>query len=138
MTEIQLAAELLWRVNVPPSKVSLGVGFYGRSFTLQDPSCSKPGCKFSGASRPGKCTNTGGYLAYYEIQDILKKNADIKVQHDNHAAVKYFSWDKDQWISFDDKLTFEQKVRWANDVGMSGLLVWASDLGMSLNPRCTS
>jgi len=54
LTEIKLATELLWRVNVPPSKVTLGWGFYGRSFTLSDPSCSAPGCPFSGASKPGE------------------------------------------------------------------------------------
>jgi GH18 family chitinase len=56
LTEIKLATELLWRVGVPPSKVFLGFGFYGRSFTLADPSCSKPGCPFTGASNPGKST----------------------------------------------------------------------------------
>lgn len=115
-------------MEVPPSKVVLGLGFYGRSFTLADPSCSKPGCRFSDASRPGVCTNTGGFLAYYEIGDILSKNKGISLQHDKEAAVKYFSWDQDQWISFDDKETFAQKVAWANDVGMSGVMIWASDL----------
>lgn len=113
---------------MPPSKVALGLGFYGRSFTLTDSACNTPGCRFRDASRPGVCTNTAGFLAYYEIQDILTKNKDIRVQHDKDAAVKYFSWDKDQWISFDDKTTFAQKVAWANDVGMSGVLLWASDL----------
>ncbi|EZF35684.1 hypothetical protein H109_04882 [Trichophyton interdigitale MR816] len=37
LTEIKLAAELLWRVKVDPSQVALGFGFYGRAFTLQDP-----------------------------------------------------------------------------------------------------
>lgn len=54
LTEIKLATELLWRVGVPPGKVVLGFGFYGRSFTLADPSCSQPGCRFSGASKPGE------------------------------------------------------------------------------------
>lgn len=129
LTEIEAAAQLLWRVGIPPDKVALGFGFYGRSFTLQDPDCSEPGCRFSNASRPGVCTDTGGYLAYYEVQDILDKHSDIKVHHDKTAAVKYFSWDKDQWISFDDKDTFKQKIDWANDIGMSGSLIWASDLG---------
>lgn len=109
--------------------MAVGFGFYGRSFTLDDPSCATPGCLFSNASRPGICTDTGGYLAHYEIQDILERNPDIEVQYDEEAAVKYFSWDNDQWISFDDKTTFAQKVDWANEMGMSGSLIWASDLG---------
>lgn len=30
LTEIKLAAELFWRVNIPPAKIVLGFGFYGR------------------------------------------------------------------------------------------------------------
>lgn len=129
LTEIKLAAELLWRVGVSPAQVSLGFGFYGRSFTLQDPSCNTPGCAFSDAANPGVCTNTGGYLAYYEVQDILTKNPEIQVQHDEEAAVKYFSWNTNQWISYDDEETFKQKTDWGNDIGFGGSLIWASDLG---------
>jgi hypothetical protein len=82
LTEIQRAAELLWRVNIPPSQVSMGFGFYGRAFTLADPSCNTPGCAFSGASTAGVCTGTGGYLAYYEIENILLTNPDILPVYD--------------------------------------------------------
>ncbi|KAH8689785.1 hypothetical protein GQ44DRAFT_744815 [Phaeosphaeriaceae sp. PMI808] len=130
LTEIKLAAELFWRVDIPPSKVALGFGFYGRAFTLADPSCNTPGCPFSGGAKKGACTATSGYLAHYEIQDILNKNKkrDLTVVHDEEAAVKYLHWDNDQWISFDDADTFKQKKEWANSVGFSGSLIWASDL----------
>jgi chitinase len=60
LTEIKMAAELFWRVNIPPSKLSLGFGFYGRAFTLADPSCTSPGCAFSSGAKPGVCTGTSG------------------------------------------------------------------------------
>lgn len=134
LTEIKIAAELFWRVKIPPSKIVLGLGFYGRSFTLSDPSCTKPGCPFSGASSPGPCTDTGGILGYYEIQDILrgtttKKRDTISPTHDATDAVNYFTFDKDQWVSYDDAVTFKQKTDWANSVGLGGVLIWASDLG---------
>jgi chitinase len=50
------------------------------------------------------------------------------VHHDEEAAVKYMTWDNDQWISYDDADTFKQKKEWANNVGFSGSLIWASDL----------
>ncbi|KAG6039144.1 hypothetical protein E4U41_003160 [Claviceps citrina] len=128
LTEIKLAAELFWRVKIPAHKIALGFGFYGRAFTLSSPSCTTPGCPFSGGAKPGVCTKTSGYLAYYEVQDILKKNSNIKVIHDKEAAVKYFTFDTNQWISYDDRDTLKQKVDWANDVGFSGSLIWASDL----------
>ncbi|KAM7216064.1 hypothetical protein V8F06_008537 [Rhypophila decipiens] len=129
LTEIKLACELLWRVGVKPSQVSLGFGFYGRSFTLADPSCSTPGsCRFSDGGAPGKCTASPGYLGYYEIQDIIAQNPGITIHHDQEAAIKHITWSGNQWIAYDDADTFKQKVDWANSVGFSGSLIWASDL----------
>lgn len=48
--------------------------------------------------------------------------------HDQEAAVNYFTFDKDQWVSYDDKKTFAQKVKWADSVGLGGLMIWAMDL----------
>lgn len=60
LTEIKLAAELFWRVKIPAYKIALGFGFYGRVVTLANPSCTKPGCPFSGGAKPGVCTKTSG------------------------------------------------------------------------------
>lgn len=56
MTEIKDALQLLWRNNVPADKVNLGLPFYGRTYTLADPQCAAPGCKFNGPGNPGSCT----------------------------------------------------------------------------------
>lgn len=126
LTEIKLSMELLWRNNVAPEQVVLGLGFYGRSFQLQDKSCSTPGCEFAGAAEPGSCTKNGGTLAYFEIQDIIK-DQNPKVIHDKAAASKYFVYGRDQWVSFDDADTFTQKVDYANSVGLGGLMIWSVD-----------
>jgi chitinase len=49
--------------------------------------------------------------------------------YDKTAAVKYMAWDDDQWISYDDADTFKDKIKWADDIGFAGSLIWASDLG---------
>jgi chitinase len=138
LTEIKSALELFWRVDINPSDLVLGFGFYGRSFTLADPTCSTPGCPFKGASDPGPCSDTGGMLAYYEIMSVLKdtsgkKRDTISPMHDKEAAVNYFTFDHDQWVSFDDETTFKQKVDWADTIGMGGAMIWASDLGRRRN-----
>ncbi|KAH6871039.1 hypothetical protein B0T10DRAFT_417778 [Thelonectria olida] len=127
LTEIKESVALLWRNDVPPGKVVLGTGFYGRSFELAKSSCNKPGCTFSGAARKGKCTAEAGILGYFEIQDILK-NEKVKKVHDKEAAVNYITFDDDQWVSYDDNTTFSQKVKWADSVGLGGLMIWAIDL----------
>lgn len=111
LTEIKLAVELLWRVNIPPEKVVLGTGFYGRAFQLSDPKCNTPGCAFSGAANPGPCTDAAGTLAYFEIMDIISgDSAKTSLVHDEIDAVNYFTFGENQWVSFDNNMTFQQKV----------------------------
>jgi len=64
LTEIELGLDLLWKNGIKPDKVVMGFGFYGRSFTMADPSCSVPGCTFSSAGIAGDCTGEPGILSY--------------------------------------------------------------------------
>ncbi|EGX92282.1 bacteriodes thetaiotaomicron symbiotic chitinase, putative [Cordyceps militaris CM01] len=127
LTEIDLALDLFWRVGVAPSSIVLGLGFYGRSFTLSDTSCWKPGCLFSGPGAAGECTATAGILSYREIQQVLQKSG-ATAYLDTDAAAKYVVYDKNSWISFDDAETFELKIQYANKIGLAGLMIWAIDL----------
>ena len=127
LTEIQEAMDLLWRNDVDPSKIVMGIGFYGRSFTLGDSSCTKPGCPMNGGGQPGSCTDTSGILSYSEIMEIVK-NVDINGPYwEETAAVMYVTWDDNQWVSYDNNVTMKQKVDWANDHCLGGVMVWALD-----------
>lgn len=129
LTEIQMSVDLLWRVGISPAQIVLGLGFYGRSFQLADPGCGKPGCKFKGAADAGPCTAKAGILGYFEIMDIITAQKP-DVQYDQDAAVNYFQYgpSRDQWVSYDNSKTFQQKVDWANKLGLGGLMIWAVDL----------
>ncbi|KAI0157094.1 hypothetical protein GGR52DRAFT_586914 [Hypoxylon sp. FL1284] len=109
------------------SQISMGFGFYGRSFQLSSSGCSTPGCAFKGGASPGPCSATSGILMYYEIQAILKQLPNLKPTLDKDAAVKYIIFDNDQWVSYDDGDTFSTKIAWANTVGIGGSLIWAVD-----------
>ena len=126
LTEIQVALDLFWRNDINPAKLNLGVGFYGRSYQLSSSSCTTPGCSFSGGGTAAECTKTSGILSYREIVEIIEAN-DLTPTWDKTAAVKYLVWDKDQWVSFDDQETFQQKIKWANANGIGGLSIWALD-----------
>lgn len=99
LTEIGDALNLLWRNNVPASKLNLGLGFYGRSFTLTDPSCTTPGCGFKGGANKGPCSDNSGTLTYKEIKQIIQQY-NLKPYHDEEAAVKWITWNQDQWVSY--------------------------------------
>ncbi|KAG9952210.1 glycoside hydrolase family 18 protein, partial [Aureobasidium melanogenum] len=129
LTEIDLALQLFWRVDVSPSKINLGLAFYGRTFELKNPACTTPGCGFSGPGAEGKCTKTAGILSYSEIQDIIENNKGKYVsKYDQTAGVNYLVYNRNSWVSYDDKTTFQQKINFANERGLSGLLLWAVDM----------
>ena len=118
LTEIKQSFDLLWRNNIDPSKVNMGLGFYGRSFTLSDPGCKDAGCPFSAGGNAGPCTTTAGILSDTEIEAVIKGGATVTT--DPVAAVEIVTWDNDQWVSFDDEKTFKMKFDYANSVCIGG------------------
>ncbi|KAI8944631.1 carbohydrate-binding module family 18 [Xylaria longipes] len=124
LTEIEEGLNLLWRNNVPANKVNLGLGFYGRSYTLKDPDCGEPGCPFTGPGVAGACSGTAGYMSYQISYQLTKGGDEHK---DEEAAVMYYQFDTDQWISYDNEDTLREKVNFANNLGLRGLFIWAID-----------
>ena len=127
LTEIDLALDLFWRVNVDPGKIVLGLGFYGRTFQLTDASCWKPGCTFTGPGAAGQCTQTPGILSYREVNDILTSTG-ATAYLDKDAAARYLVYGNSSWVSYDDAVTIAAKVAYANKMGLAGLMIWAVDL----------
>ncbi|PMD63730.1 glycoside hydrolase family 18 protein, partial [Hyaloscypha bicolor E] len=126
LTEINQTMDLLWRNNINPARVNMGIGFYGRSFTMSDPSCLKAGCPFSGGGNPGPCTASAGILSYQEIEQIIAAGATVTL--DPVAAIEIVTWDTNQWVSYDDTQTLKMKMEYANGKCIGGVLVWAADL----------
>ena len=104
---------------MPPSKVVLGLGFYGRSFTLKNPACNTPGCAFTSGGDPGSCTATSGILSNTEIQRIIDDH-NLVPTLDQKAGVKYMTWNTNQWVSYDDADTYKLKMSYANSLCLAG------------------
>ncbi|KAI9650603.1 hypothetical protein NHQ30_000621 [Ciborinia camelliae] len=134
-TKISAALDLLWQAGVTPGKVVLGQGWYGRSFTLADPRCTTPNgvCQFKTGGKPGSCTATSGILSNAEIQAIIAEN-DVTPFYDEVGAVNWITWGEDQWVSYDDSVTYAQKFSFANDLCLGGMMVWAVDLANQSTP----
>ncbi|KAJ7155607.1 glycosyl hydrolases family 18-domain-containing protein [Mycena filopes] len=119
LTEINEAFKLYWRNGVDPSQMVMGLGFYGRSFTLASADCADPGCIWASGANAGPCSGQAGILMYNEIQSILGQTDDSGATPspalDEDAAVKYVVWDTNQWVSYDDSETFAIKMNYAND-----------------------
>lgn len=129
LTSARDGLDLLWRNDVDPQKVNLGLGWYGRSFTLADPSCNTPGCVFKSGGTPGRCNpspDAAGTLMNAEIIEIIQQNGLTPV-FDKEAAVKWITWNNDQWVSYDDGETTSLKLQAANELCLGGKMIWALD-----------
>ena len=124
---LDIANDILpvWFDSVDPSKINLGIPYYGRGYTLSNTSCTDIGCPYTGSSLPGPCTQSPGVLALREIDQIIKaKNLTSKLIHDE--MVKQITWD-DQWIGYDDRDTIGMKMKWGDEHCLGGPAVWSID-----------
>ncbi|KAM0302887.1 hypothetical protein ACHAPM_003672 [Fusarium culmorum] len=123
VTEIDLALDLLWRNDIDPGQVVMGMGFYGRVFTATSKSCMEPGCTFSSGGKKGDCSRETGILLNSEIDTIIEK-LKITPQLFRKEAVKVATWG-DQWVAYDDEETFKLKSAFAQSRCLGGLMIWA-------------
>jgi chitinase len=123
LTEIKAALDLLWRNDIQPAKVTMGLAYYGRSFTLSSPDCFEPGCTYLSGGNAGECSDTVGFLLNSEIQAIITDNR-LTPQFYQEDAVKAIHWG-DQWVSYDDADTFKIRGDFAKSQCLGGVMVWA-------------
>ncbi|KAF7296695.1 Chitin-binding type-1 domain-containing protein [Mycena chlorophos] len=127
LTEIMATFQLFANVGIDPSRLVMGIGFYGRSFELADPSCTDPGCPFAGAAPAGFCSLSPGTLEFVEIEQIISSQGNADVVFDAEAAVKYLLYNGNDWVSYDDQQTLQMKLQYANSICVSGTVVWSLD-----------
>ncbi|KAL3443940.1 hypothetical protein BJX65DRAFT_298006 [Aspergillus insuetus] len=101
LTEITNTLDLLWRNNIDPNNVVLGLAFYARVFAASSPSCMEPGCLFQ----------SGGNAGIIKIMETQ----DVKPTFNKDAA----------WLTYDNTNIFKLKVQFASSQCLGGVMVWA-------------
>lgn len=115
--------DLIWRNEVPQSKVVMGLAFYSRTFTLSDRKCHTKGCEFDSAGDLGGWSGEIGLPSNAEIARLMASPRP-RFMLDKEAAVRVVVY-RDQWITYDDEDTFKLKVDFARTQCMGGVMVWA-------------
>ncbi|XP_074538457.1 chitotriosidase-1-like [Halichoeres trimaculatus] len=113
-----------WRdQGTPVEKLNMGFATYGRTFLLSSQS-SQVGAPTSGPASAGDFTREAGFWSYYEICGFLQ-GATVHLIEDQKVpyAVK-----QNMWVGFDNKESFETKVRYLKANSFGGAFVWALDL----------
>lgn len=120
----------LLSLNVPASKINLGLAAYGRGYTMTSPpTCAYLGCPALNASLPGPCTSEPGVLSLSEINALLTATpqANLTTQLLPSAGVMALNY-TDQFIAYDDAYTFSLKRALADAHCLGGTMMWSVDL----------
>jgi GH18 family chitinase len=90
LKEIDEHLKALWNTGVEPKKFALGLAYYGRGYTAQDPGCLYYGCPFVGPSTKGLCSNQDSILSNCEIKRKIKEGAQTNMIIGGAASKQLF------------------------------------------------
>ncbi|XP_046385252.1 probable chitinase 10 [Ischnura elegans] len=119
------AANMWVKLGAPKDKLVIGMATYGRTFTLSNPAKYGVNSPASGGGKAGDYTKESGFLAYYEVCEMLRSGASYI--WDDEMKVPYCV-KGDQWVGFDDERSIRNKMQWIKDGGFAGAMVWTVDM----------
>ena len=124
-----------WVENgAPPNKLVMGMPLYGQAFTLNSPDNTGLNAPANQKGQAGEFTRAAGFLAYYEICDMVK-NRGYNVVEDPEGRLGPYAYKDRQWVGYDDKAMIKYKSEYIRKMGFAGGMVWALDLDDFKN-RC--
>ena len=118
---VQFAANYWLQLGCPRNKLLIGLITYGRSFTLSDPAVHGPRAPSRGPGMAGKFTREAGFLAFYEICEMIQAGADVTRMEDE--GVPYLVYN-DQWVGYEDVESLSKKLKFIRNGGFAGAMVW--------------
>ncbi|XP_033938450.2 acidic mammalian chitinase-like [Pseudochaenichthys georgianus] len=114
-----------WKNNgTPVEKLMMGFATYGRTFRLTTSDDDGVGAPVSGPASAGQYTREAGFWAYYEICTFLE-GTTIKWIQDQKVP---YATKNNEWVGFDNRESYEIKVRYLQKEKFGGAFVWALDL----------
>lgn len=117
--------------GVPANKIVLGVPTFGHSYagvTGLSPEDSGPGKPFKKGGAPGPSTRKEGFLAYYEITDMISQKQLI-FGADRLTSTAYgYQQALENWVSFDTPETIKLKAQMVLEQKLRGVIFWSVDM----------
>lgn len=109
--------------GAPAEKIILGMGTYGRSFTLERQENHGLQAAAPQKGTPGPYTREAGSLGYNEICEAFGREKWTVVNDLYHMAP--YAYKERQWVGYDDIDSLAIKARFAVQMGFGGGMVWS-------------
>ncbi|KAF2880907.1 hypothetical protein ILUMI_25265 [Ignelater luminosus] len=106
-----------------PEKLVLGVGVYGRSFTLDNAENNGINAPANQPGRPGPYTNEPGMIGYNEICELQMGEPWTVVWNDPQKVP--YAHQGNQWVGYDNPLSVALKVNYAKEKRLGGVMIWS-------------
>ncbi|KAF5372023.1 hypothetical protein D9615_008091 [Tricholomella constricta] len=128
LLDMQDSVKLYVKAGVDMNKVNLGLAWYGRTYELEDTSCSGYNCDMKGGGVKGVCSDESGILANFEINQLIM-DADVRPRLDPASQTLWFKHGNDI-ITYDDDGTLAAKADFAKSSCFGGTMIWSIDQNM--------
>ncbi|PYH81652.1 hypothetical protein BO82DRAFT_383487 [Aspergillus uvarum CBS 121591] len=93
--------------------------------------CTGPECTYVGpdsGATPGRCTQTAGYIANAEINEIIATNPTVQVLFDSGSDSDIIVYNETQWVGYMTNTTKSTRTSYYQGLNMGGTTEWAIDL----------
>jgi chitinase len=125
------AIKYILNTGVSSSKLVLGLAAYGRSYNMEDNSCTAAGCPFSSGG-VGGCAGETGFMPYFTIEQYVKSGNYKSLRFNGSTGTMELVIDGNVMISYDSPATMRIKYDFASKACLRGVMWWAVD--MKKNP----
>lgn len=130
LTETFTALSMMTKAGMPSNKLAVGVTSYGRSFKMAEEGCYTEMCLFTGTrldsdAAPGMCTETAGYIANAEIEE-MREYYLTHVKDDLLADTIVYN--DTEYVSYMTEETKTTRTMLYDFYNMAGTSDWAIDL----------
>lgn len=101
--------------GVSPSKLNIGVPFYGRIWRGAEP-------VNNGLYREAR--TTGQFIPYADVLKAIADTAFVRI-YDSSACSPFLWNERDSvFISYDDEISLAAKMKWVKEMGLAGVMFW--------------
>ncbi|CAG9764757.1 unnamed protein product [Ceutorhynchus assimilis] len=130
---VEYTLNYMMKLGAPANKLVLGVPLYGRTFVLPEALSSeskrkpKLGMVSTSVGFQGPLTRESGFMGYNEICLELKNKTAPWSKHWDSESRTPFAVRGTQVISYDDGQSIYEKVKFAMEKNLAGIMVWSVD-----------